>query len=70
MANKIRLWKLGSIEHNIFPSEAAFEKFCNALRAAKESEDDIADIIWTDGITVEELDVEDFDDFVFPYKKI
>lgn len=55
---KIRLWKLGSVEHKIFPTPQAIKKLREALT---QNSDGVIDIIWDDGLTVQEIEVKDGD---------
>lgn len=49
---KIRLWKLGSLEHNIIPSKEAFEKFMEALSNVPD-DGTPADIVWNPAVSCE-----------------
>ncbi len=53
---KIRLWKLGSLEHKIVPTQAAALKLAKILSDARASAMDIFDVIWDDTVTVETID--------------
>lgn len=46
----IRLWKLGSLEHNIYPSKKAVKKLREAIEADNEG---VLDLIWGPDLTVE-----------------
>lgn len=48
----IRLWKLGSLEHNISPKRDAFQKFASILMSATSG--GVADILWGPAIALEE----------------
>lgn len=50
---KIRVWKLGSLEHKIFPTEEAAKKLADILENAT---GETLDIIWGPDIEVIELD--------------
>ena len=50
----IRVWKLGSLEHRIFPTEAAIQKLADCLTA-----DGMTDLIWGPELTVEWLPAHD-----------
>lgn len=49
---RLRVWKLGSLEHRILPTERAIQKLAEQLKELYESNGDV-DLIWTDGITCE-----------------
>ena len=51
--SKIRLWKLGSLEHKLFPTELSVAKLAEVLLGAKAGEDGFIDIIWGPDLTVE-----------------
>jgi hypothetical protein len=53
MMNKIRLWKLGSLEHKIAPSKKAAEQLRCVLDNIKK--DETTDIIWGPDISVIEI---------------
>lgn len=52
----IRLWKLGSLEHKVYPTEQSFRK----LKETLEKWDGIStiDIIWDDGLKVEVIEID------------
>jgi hypothetical protein len=54
---KIRLWKLGSLEHKIFPTKEAIMVLENML--ANIDGEDESDIIWDSAINVELLIIDD-----------
>jgi hypothetical protein len=54
---KIRLWKLGSLDHRIMPGPATFGKFRDILREASESGRQTFDIVWDPAISVQEIEV-------------
>lgn len=49
---KIRLWKLGSLEHQLLPSEKAIQTLHDILQSVDENAK-TADIIWGPEISVE-----------------
>lgn len=53
---KIRVWKLGSIEHNILPNAAAIDKFKNTLQETINNGG--GDIIWGPDISVEMFELD------------
>ena len=64
---KIRLWKLGNMEHKVYPTDAAVAKLSEFLKESKGKE--IFDIIWGSDVTVQEFEVdEDSLDFIVAYK--
>ncbi len=58
---KIRLWRLGSLEDRIFPTEKAIQKLADMLVSVDNNAE--LDIVWGPDITVQEIDVnqEDYD---------
>jgi len=56
--SKIRLWKLGSLEHRIFPTKAVADRLSNILANISDDEE-ITDIIWDPAIEVEVVDGDD-----------
>lgn len=54
---RIRLWKLGSLEHKIWPTEKAYEKLGTILREWN-GQDDL-DVIWNDTLTLEVINSTD-----------
>lgn len=49
----VRVWKLGSLEHRIWPNEVAINRFVNILCSQKPGED--LDIVWGPAVDVTEL---------------
>lgn len=49
----IRIWKLGSLEHSIYPTEASINRLANILAGREEQE--TMDLIWGPELTVEWL---------------
>jgi len=49
----VRVWRLGSLDHGIMPTAAAFDHFVRLLLAA--APDDDLDIVWDPAISVLEL---------------
>jgi len=56
---KIRLWKMGSVEHKITPTKEAVVKLTQILAKAKESGEDILELIWDDAIDVKTVEGDD-----------
>lgn len=56
--SKIRLWKLGSLEHKVYPTEKAVENLTAILEEANKSEEDIYDIIWGPDIDCKVIDLD------------
>jgi len=54
---KIRLWKLGSLEHKIIPTQSAIQKL-EAMLEDIEGENE-ADIIWGPDVSVELIIIND-----------
>ncbi len=56
---KIVLWKLGSLEHRILPTQEAVEKFTKILEGAKDalSAQDVAHMIWDDTVSVQVIEI-------------
>lgn len=52
---KIRLWKLGSLEHKIYPTREAINK----LRDILNKNEDLTDLVWGPEISVEMYEVSD-----------
>lgn len=50
---KLRLWKLGSLDHRIYPTDEAVQKLADILRNHVSGDKDI-DLIWGPDLTVEE----------------
>jgi len=61
MTKKVRLWKLGNSEHSILPTPRAIEALKNILEEAKESEEEVLDIIWDTDIEVKMIQMDDND---------
>lgn len=55
---KIRVWKLGSLEHGIYPSDVAFDKLTKLLQLVYEKEDGTVDLIWGPDLEVFEIPLE------------
>lgn len=55
---KIRLWKLGSLEHKILPTQEAIQKFRDALKEYTEKDGEY-DLVCGPAITVELVEIED-----------
>ena len=55
---KIRLWKLGSLEHKVLPTQKAIQKFRDALKECTEKDGEY-DLVWGSAITVELVEIED-----------
>ena len=65
-AKKIRIWKLGSLEYRIFPSEEAARRLNDILTSfSAKHDDEIQDIIWGPDLEVLEVGVDDaIEDYV------
>lgn len=59
MLSKIRLWKLGSLEHRIVPNQDAVNKLQTILKSAHSSNDELMDIIWGPDLEVQEIGIND-----------
>jgi len=63
MSKKIRLWKLGRLTDNptttIFPTKKSIELFKLRLDQAKESNEEVFDIVWGPEISVELINADD-----------
>jgi hypothetical protein len=56
--NKIRLWKLGSLEHNITPTREAVKRLEEALKKNLSIDSDgVVDIVWGPDISI--IDIPD-----------
>lgn len=55
---KIRLWKLGSTEHRIYPTDTAIHTLTDILNSIREPG---GDIIWGPDINVELVEIDDSD---------
>jgi hypothetical protein len=49
---KVRLWKLGSLEHNIIPKQEAFDRFVEELQKVP-NDGTPTDIVWNPAISCE-----------------
>lgn len=56
--SKIYLWKLGNLEHRIYPAQATVDMFADMLRSYQPGED--LNIVWGPDISVEVFDLGDF----------
>lgn len=68
---KIILWRLGSLEHKIFPTAQAVKNLENILLNIDTSEE-IFNIVWGPDIDVKVIDVENLDDldqYILAYSK-
>lgn len=54
---KIRLWRLGSLEHKIIPTKEAVEKLRNILIQAQDEE--LTDLVWGPELSVEMYEISD-----------
>lgn len=66
---KIVLWRMGSVEHNKYPSTQAVQKLANIIANMQESE--INHIVWGPDLDVQIIDVEDLADlnqYILAYK--
>jgi hypothetical protein len=55
---KIRLWRLGSLEHKILPTRASIQRFRDMLKECTEKDGEY-DLVWGPEITVELVEIED-----------
>lgn len=55
---KIRLWKLGSLEHRIMPTQQGLNKLRNILKESTAKSGEI-DIVWGPELNVELIEIED-----------
>ncbi len=55
---KIRLWKLGSLEHRITPTQQGLNKLRNILKESTAKSGEI-DIVWGPELNVELIEIED-----------
>jgi hypothetical protein len=55
MSKKIRLWKLGSLEHKIVPTQEAIQTLREILQECEDSQKEVVDIIWGPAIEVQEI---------------
>jgi hypothetical protein len=57
---KITVWKLGSLEHKIFPTTVAIDKFSSALKEALNNavEGENTHLVWGPDIDVIQTDIE------------
>ncbi len=55
---KIRLWKLGSLEHRIMPTQQGLNKLRNVLKESTAKSGEI-DIVWGPELNVELIEIED-----------
>ena len=56
MVKKIRVWKLGSLEHKVTPTRQAVEKLSQQLESIRLSDEDgYHDLIWGPDIQVIEI---------------
>lgn len=56
---KIRLWKLGSLEHGVIPTKQAITKLRLAVEKLTKEEKDVLNFVWGPDITVQEFEFED-----------
>lgn len=62
---KLRIWKLGSIEHRVLPTQAAIQRLAGML-SEWDGESDL-ELIWDDALKMEQVDVATGDvDIVIP----
>jgi hypothetical protein len=58
---KFRLWRLGSLEHKIYPTREHIEKFKEALKHSLETGEDL---VWGPEISYDLIEVDDVQDFI------
>ena len=60
---KIRLWKIGSMEHGIYPDKDVINKARNIIKDMIDnpSSDGVADLVWGPELSVEIIDTGDVD---------
>jgi hypothetical protein len=67
---KIVLWKLGSLEHKIIPTQKTIDRFAEALEKCYTSDGERTDLVWDDSISVQSIEVDLSDeptiDFILP----
>lgn len=51
---RIRLWKIGSLEHNVYPTEDAIQRLADGIQSL--NSDGGGDLIWGPDLTVEAVD--------------
>jgi hypothetical protein len=67
----IRLWKIGSMEHNILPNKAMIEKVTKLVKNINESTDQIEDIVWGPELSLSIYHVNgDADDYIVENGKL
>lgn len=55
MSKKVRVWKLGSLEHNIVPRPKAVKKLKKILKKILKKGSKTSDIIWGPDLEVVEI---------------
>lgn len=61
---KIRLWKLGSLEYKISPTQETASKLCDILSSLKDENGNFTDIIWGPDIEVLEIPKDSIEGFI------
>lgn len=56
MSNKLRIWRLGNLEHKILPTETIINKLADMIRAWDQESD--LNIIWTPDLEVQQIDLD------------
>jgi hypothetical protein len=49
----IRLWKIGSLEHGVTPTPETVKELEDKLKAWRESDEDVLDLVWGPDIQLE-----------------
>lgn len=57
--SKIRVWKLGSLEHKIVPTQEAANKLRTILAPLKDDKDCVLDIVWGPDLEVQVVEGDD-----------
>ena len=50
---KIRLWKLGSLEHGVVPTKQAITKLRKMVEELTKDEEDVINFVWGPELTIE-----------------
>lgn len=59
MKKTIRLWRLGSLEHNLFPTRESINKLRDLINAGLNEDGDFIDLVWGPDINVELVEITD-----------
>jgi hypothetical protein len=55
---KIRIWRLGSLEHRIVPTPKAMNRLTKILQDKLPANPEVLDIVWGPELTIEEITLE------------